>query len=397
MTQREETNSAIGSWSGFIYQGLCGLLVALRMLKENPEDCKNYALQLDGFEDFSILDENGKIYSLHQCKCVKGKTNYKDEFDKITEKIKANKDKLKDPEHPKYFFHCNCKVDIDGKYNVIAYPFETDKTYCEPGNIQKLLSQEVLQLKTGESNTEAVRAALEAMVNTEVLDTQQKFFDAKPGEQLWKISRQQKISFADFQNKLAMFIPCYAPGDFILQMKSAFIMQMDERADEEGNDGHRKKVDIFINRLTNLSTEELRNFIQRINPKEKTEDTHDSWRVITSKERINYLYNLITEFPLEMNGLHWKTSNTTQTPSTLGNDEPVSRISKHIYENQANLDIPWLYDWIVGHVEEHVDNIVESARVITDISDVEMKEKSIFQAKKVGILTTNDKRDGKND
>ena len=49
ITQREETNSAIGSWSGYIYQGLCGVLVALRMLKENKEAYKGYSLQLDAY------------------------------------------------------------------------------------------------------------------------------------------------------------------------------------------------------------------------------------------------------------------------------------------------------------------------------------------------------------
>ena len=33
VSHREEINSAIGTWSGFIYQGLCGILVALRMIE----------------------------------------------------------------------------------------------------------------------------------------------------------------------------------------------------------------------------------------------------------------------------------------------------------------------------------------------------------------------------
>lgn len=396
MTTREETNSAIGSWSGFIYQGLCGLLVALRMIKEKPEKYKDYSLQLDGFEDFSILDEDGKIFSLHQCKCVKGKTNYNDEFDKISDKIEANKERLQDPNHPKYFFHCSCKVEIDDKYNITAYPFEMGKTFCEPGDIQKLLSQEVQVLKTGDSNTEAVRAALETMVNTEVLSTQQKYFNAKPYERLGKISREQNIPFPDIMAKLAVFMEYYEPGDFLLQMKTSYIMQMDIRANEDDNKDNRLKVDLFINRLNTLSQEELHMFIQRINPKEKIRDTHDCWRVIASKERINYLYNLITDFPLNIESLNWK-QNNTQTPTTLGNDEPITRICKQIYENQANLDFLWLYDWIVGHVDEHVENIGETAQVITKSPDETDISKSIFHAKKVGILTKKEKRDGKYD
>ena len=66
MSHREETNSAVGSWSGYIYQGLCGILVVLRMLKADATAYRDYSLQLDGYEDFSILDAQGKIVSMHQ-------------------------------------------------------------------------------------------------------------------------------------------------------------------------------------------------------------------------------------------------------------------------------------------------------------------------------------------
>lgn len=397
MTERENINSAIGSWSGFIYQGLCGLLVALRMIRDEPDRYKEYSLQLDGFEDFSIFDENGKIFSLHQCKCVKGKTNYDDEFNKISDKIETNKGMLQDPDHPQYYFHCSCSVVIDSKYAITAYPFETDKYFCEPGDIQRLLSQEIQALKNRDSNTEAVRAALEAIVNTEVLNTQQKYFDARPNERLWKISRNQNIPFSDLKNILASFLPCYAPGDFLLQMKTAYIIQMDERAEEEGDADNRKRIDAFINQLNCLNQDEMRRFIQRINPKERIIDTHDCWRVIASKERINYLYNLITEFPLNYESLNWKTTNSTQTPSTLGNDESATRICKQIYGNQANLDLPWLYDWIIGHVDEHVEDIEKTAHVITNTQETGTYDKNIFHTKKVGILTKKEKLDGKFD
>lgn len=52
ISSREETNSAIGSWSGYIYQGLCGALVVLRMLKEDTSAYKDYSLQLDAYEVF---------------------------------------------------------------------------------------------------------------------------------------------------------------------------------------------------------------------------------------------------------------------------------------------------------------------------------------------------------
>lgn len=397
MTNREETNSAIGSWSGFIYQGLCGLLVALRMIKERQEAVAGFSLQLDAYEDFSILNEHGRIYSLHQCKCIKNVADYTKEFEKITDKIEANKDKLQDPDNPHYYFHCNRSVSIDEKYRIAAYPFEEGKTYCEPGDIQRLLDHEVNQMKKDGSNTEVVRASLETLVNGNVLNTQQKYFEADSSGRLWKISRQQNIPFADIRGKLALFMTSYAPGDFLHQMKMAYILGMDKMADEEDDGESRRRVDVFINRLSALSEDEMRRFIQRVNPKEKVTDTFECWHAITSSERVNYLYNLITEFPLGTDNLDWHTEHSTQTPSTLGNDEKKRRIVRRIYENQANLDVLWLYDWIVGHQDEHIENIEESAQDIMNITDAELDTKSIFHAKKVGIMTKQEKREGKYD
>lgn len=399
ISSREETNSAIGSWSGYIYQGLCGLLVVLRMLKSNRDGYKDYALQLDAYEDFSILDDKGRIYSLHQCKSDKNRTNYDDEFTKMKAKADtlAVEGKLQDAANRKCYFHCNRQVTIAAGCGVEAYSFDPGKTYCEPWSIQGLLDKEVEVLKNAESNTQALRAALETIVNGEVLQTQQDYFNAPKGAKLYEISRTKRIPFSLFEEKLKATILSYAEGDFIMQMKKAYILGVEELSTEDEEDENKEKAALFVQRLRELNENEMRQFLQRVNPKDKLEDTHQSWHNITAGERINYLYNLITEFPLDMKELHWQTTNSLQTPSTLGNDvKKIEKVSKMIYENQANLDFPWIYDWIVGHVDAHVDNIEESAHIINK-TEADIQPTNIFHIKKVGILTIQEKRDGEFD
>lgn len=392
LSTREEQNSAIGSWSGYIYQGLCGLLVVLRMIRENREQYHGYSLQLDAYEDFSIFNENNKIYSLHQCKSIKGQTDYEKEFDKIEGKIEANKDLLQNPDKPLYYFHCNCEVVIDKKYGIEAYSFKADKRYCTPGEIQHYLNEEISFLKKKESDTETVRAALETLVNGEVLGIQQKYFEAKSSARLWKISRNQRIPFSKIEEIIDSTIMRFAFGDFLNQMKFSYIIELEDMASDEGED-QRSFVESFINEVNAMNPDELKRFLQRINPKERIEETHQCWHEIASKERIHWLYNLIIEFPLGSKKLHWQTTNSIQTPSTLGNDEKLEKQCAKIDKNQANLDFPWIYDWIVGHVDDHVDNISDMAKIITK-SDDQDNRNSIFQTKKVGILTINEKRDG---
>lgn len=364
------------------------------MLKADATFCKDYSLQLDGYEDFSILDGHGKIVSMHQCKSDKNRTNYDEEFKKMKAKVDglAAQGKLQNLAIHKCYFHCNRQVTIAAEYKVVAYQFEAGKTYCEPGNIQALLDAEVAMLKKAEADTHAVRAALETIVNGEVLRTQQAYFDA-PRTKLYEIARTRNIPFARFAETLEKTIMNYVPGDFLLQMKQAYILGMEGKAVEEEDEEIRGRVGLFTQRLREMSDEEMRKFLQRVNPKDKLEDTHQCWHDITTGERLNYLYNLVKEFPLDTKALHWETAKSRQTPSTLGNDMGVDKVSKRIYENQANLDFPWIYDWIVGHVDEHVDNIEEAAHIINKTEAV-AESKNIFHIKKVGILTKKEKRDG---
>lgn len=398
ITQREETNSAIGSWSGYIYQGLCGVLVALRMLKENKEAYKGYSLQLDAYEDFSILDERDQIVSMHQCKSDKNRKNYDDEFMKMKAKVKslATQGKLRVPDNPQCYFHCNQEVTIGEDYNVSAYQFEAAKTFCEPGNIQALIDVEVAELKNAESDTQAVRAALETIVNEDVLGTQQKFFDAPKTARLYVISRDRKIPFSRFSEVLNATIMRFNREDFLIQMKQAYILGMETRAEEAENEEEIKQVVLFTQRLRELNDDDMKEFIQRVNPKDKLEDTYHCWHQMTSDERLNCLYRLVTEIPLDINALHWKTTNSMQTPSTLGSDMLMTKVCKQIYENQANLDFPWIYDWIVGHVDEHVEDIEEAAHIINKL-DTESQTNNIFHIKKVGILTKAEKKNGEFD
>ncbi len=84
-------NSVIGSWEAYVYQGLCGLYHSIRLIGKNCNRCVDYKLFLDSYEDFAIMNDEGKFVSLHQCKDEKCKTDYADEY----RKMRAKRTKLK--------------------------------------------------------------------------------------------------------------------------------------------------------------------------------------------------------------------------------------------------------------------------------------------------------------
>ncbi len=59
-------DTAIPSWSGYVYQGKVAIYHVIKTLCERPqEDCY---LQLDSLEDFALLKKENEIISLHQVK-----------------------------------------------------------------------------------------------------------------------------------------------------------------------------------------------------------------------------------------------------------------------------------------------------------------------------------------
>ena len=396
VSHREEINSAIGTWSGFIYQGLCGILVALRMIETGDKEIANYKLQLDGYEDFSILDDQDQIVSLHQCKCIKGRKDYHEDLIKMKTK-RGHLTNLR--EGAKCYFHCNEHIDIDAELNIYAYPFDGRKTYCGPGELKTIIGNVTEKLKNKESDTDGVVSRLEALVNSNVLNTQQIYFDSE--DRLYVIARRQSIPFSEIQQ---IFDSTYIKLDrkeILTIIKSRYIEQFNERFDYSCAKKELAHVELFMLKFTSLNENDMVSFMQRIHPKEKFTFSLQCLINTCSTERINYLFNLVRDFPMDTKHLHWAARTNIQTPSTLTSDQEIELTCRKIYDNRANFDTMWIYDWFVGDIDrkvnESVTDIKKMAGRIIDIEDVHESEKSIFREKKVGIMTIKDKRDGKFD
>lgn len=394
VSHREEINSAIGTWSGFIYQGLCGILVALRMIETGDKEIVKYKLQLDGYEDFSILDENDQIVSLHQCKCIKRRRNYHEDLIKM----KTKRDSLTNlREGAKCYFHCNEIIDIDAELNIEAYQFDESKTNCGPGEIKTIIINVTEKLKNNESDTEGVVSRLEALVNSNVLNTHQKYFDSNSSGKLYAIARSQSVLFADILQICKSSFIKLDRNEILTIIKSRYIVQFNERVNAISDSEEFPHVDLFIHSFRMLNEEEMASFMQRIHPKEKFTFSLNCLLNTCSTERINYLFNLVKAFPMDTKHLHWAKNNNFQTPSTLTNDQEIELTCRMIYDNRANFDTMWIYDWFVGNINESVTDIKKTAGRILDVENETNPGKNIFTEKKVGIMTLKDKKDGKFD
>jgi hypothetical protein len=391
LSHREQINSAIGTWSGFIYQGLCGILVALKMIKDNKEGTRDYKLQLDGYEDFIILDEREKIVSLHQCKSVKGRTDYDEDLKKMKQK-RDGFDNLR--EDVKSYFHCNESVSIPDDLDIDNYLFKEGKTKCEPGEIKGVIKEVIELVKKPESNSDAVLARLESIVNANVLNTQQKYFGSN--KQLNQIAREEYIPFREIQGICEESIIRLTPIDILTQIKTRYVQQFRLRIENEYAEKDMTHVEQVIRRIVDMDEQEMKDFMQRITPRKKFEYNQETIADFCSDDQINLFFNLIEEFPVNPQGIDWITRNSKQTPTTLSDTQNIKTTCRQIYENRANLDAMWIYDWLVGKIdgESVLDIAVVGAPVTTVEREDAEEKKNIFKEKKVGIMNLNDKRNG---
>ena len=399
---RQLENSAIGSWAGYVYQGLCGLYHSIKLIGENRDKYTGYKLYLDSYEDFAIMDDTGKLVSLHQCKDEKGKTDYTDEY----KKMRAKKNVLKSHDlcsaDCKLYFHAN-KV-VDAGIGIIQYPFTDTQNYCEPGQLMDFIKNQVTTLlDKNEQTIKKVVYSLVALIDQKVLEIHQRYIPKGNRKALRTIAKEPAscIEFLDILNRLFVEedVFVFDRASYVTRIKYKLIKDLliicNDEDDEDMTDEKRSRALFLIESLRRMNVDDVESFLKRVHPiNNVTARSLDDFANIASDAKALTLFNVISELDMLDDDLSWTTDKGKETPTSLNSDMSTSKLCKKILKNIINQDSLYEYDWLVGDVLENVDNI---GNYLPSIADVEGKGKdgrSIFETKKVGLVTKQNKKDG---
>ncbi|KYQ81013.1 hypothetical protein AWW73_15000 [Acinetobacter lactucae] len=136
MSEEEQyPDSAISSWSGFVYQGKIALYHCLKLIQDGDVD---FELQLDSTDDFAVY-KSGLLSSAHQVKAKIGKyrSSYKEALEKSA---KIELDRIKGCIR---YFHISIPISDTSDYMdsngeiVKFYSYESEK-YCSLADIEGL-------------------------------------------------------------------------------------------------------------------------------------------------------------------------------------------------------------------------------------------------------------------
>jgi hypothetical protein len=295
LNKTEETkilNAAITPWAGFIYQGLCALCVALEKLLDQPKANK-WFLNIEGYEDFALLDENKQILSFHQCKNYKSKTSFVDEFKKMEDKrFYWNKEGKCTKEAPLYF---HTPVSLTYTNNVTGYTYRDGTVTLSlrdaDEKIKNLIFEYLQNNKIpGSSNHKHDELVYLVQNHVTSLDAESKKAKQNLGEMM-NISVDRSLPFTRILDILNQTEDNYTIQDKIRTSVYYVNLWMNERINSNPTKQHDKVMN-FLAALNNLDINTQERFIKRIFPDVDIEKGINVSTEISNSPRFDFLYRV---------------------------------------------------------------------------------------------------------
>lgn len=395
--EKDLLHTAIASWAGFTYQGLCGVYHALTLIKEDRESYKDYSISLDVYEDFAILNAAGLVVSLHQCKDVKSTTNFSDEQKKMKDKFEQYQSKRWLAEGCRMFFHSATQVRC--KEGIEAYSYHNRATYCSPNDILRLIEEMIKDIVPDNNDVATIVAILAAMVDAKVLYVHDMMHHTAE-LQKHVAQREAKICFRDIIDILFNTIHFTLPEtDYFFFIRSKYSLewlQMMIEAEEEELDVDKAKMENYITLLRNMGSVEGMELLTRILPHEKIAYSGDSLFRVASPEKSSALFNVLHDVnqPLDADNFDWLVNNHRLSPTAVvaNTDNDMKLACRKIIDNRANLDCLREYDALVGNVHHSIDSISSETKLFSRMKKEgdERLHRSIFSTKDIGIKSIDD-------
>ncbi|SKA64346.1 hypothetical protein SAMN02745213_01524 [Succinivibrio dextrinosolvens DSM 3072] len=386
-------HTAIASWNGFIYQGMCALYVALDILYHGDDSHKEWMLGLESYEDFAILDNTGQIQSFHQCKCYRNSKDFTDEFEKMESKRKYWNSEGKCANDAHLYFHCNLNLNYSN--GVSAYKYHNGMFLASPKDIYLLVNEMVQSIMNAQNipgSHEAKTERLISLICTHVSSLHQLLIES-PAEtnsfnsvcahpvKLQKLMDLITNTTVPLNKKEKAFCYLYY---FELYLNECMTFT------QHVNDG---RLNSFIDVLQTMDSDNILNLIQRINPDVNVNDSNAE-RELEASARPNNFYQVMTDTLEEINlqKMMWQRKGVLYSPTTLGQDMGTARQCAKIVSNDNISSLLWDCNWLVGNVKESVEDVREESNKITTMS---IDYSKFTKPEKLGLITIKDFNDGK--
>lgn len=400
----QTNNSAIGSWAGYIYQGLVGIYHSLFLMHTLGSKSAGYKLSLDSYEDFSIFDSLGKIESLHQCKCYARAVNMSKEFSKMQMKLQTYAANGLCNASCKLYMHTN--FDAKCPNYITQYKYHDNTNECKPSEIYRKIEDFITLMQQSDGNIifpKLATAKCAELIERFVLQLQSDYhtrLGSDPNAKLWVMAQQYFVPFVDIQGCL------YGKGitnvfDTVSRtvfLKNLYVAGLWEYLMDMENLG--KVVDYdrandIMYALETMTVKDATDFFERINPDVIIHEDIKTVIDLGASTKAYTLFKVLMDVqPQPGTQLNWNENGQFETPTTIKelDDEELLACCIRIMKNAPNNSALRQYDWLVANTNaSRIDNIYDKVVSITKMSP---DPNSIFAKKKIGIVSINDMNNG---
>ncbi len=419
-------HSAIPSWSGYIYQGLCAVYYLLHLVKDdimnNKEDYADCRLFLDAYEDFSVhLD--GKILSLHQCKLYSQTSPaLAKAVGALEEKKKHFKEKGLCTDDTILYFHTNTNINLGD--NVRHFEDYKGQKKLDAEGVLVSISDLISTIHNDNVFTVNPRIVLErliSLVDIQVVKIHGKSIKSSPKLTAYEAASmpESSLSYKEIKDCLTQDEFSYLGSSwFWRQVRVAFIVAIEKEIErlkdlEELEEGIMEnasldpsKISRAIEEIVSLEEEELEPFFRRIVAPLTVTCEESSYSDLTASATANNLTALISRVnSLLGSKLSWKKREQFLTPivwnpPNYGADIDLIYLLRGLHKNAPNLDCLREFDWLVTRdkipVIKNLDEEM-SKRLFKDYDPDNSKKNNIFKNKKIGLLPCDTFNSGKYD
>lgn len=392
--------SALGSWAGYIYQGICAAIESVRILIDN-KDFEGF-LSLDAYDDFAILNKYEKIISFHQCKDIKKVSDYSEAFELMKYGKKFYKNNA--IQNVKLYFHCSKNISTTDEIEL--YQFPNGNTFCQPGllfeNLSTCVKEFYIKNDITHQDCEISAAKLAGLIEKKVLEVQQKFFHSPNA--LHEIAKKEsKIPFSYIKTILTDSdsisitkekFPAYTKQYFLNNL----IKRIEQGYQSSINAGQQypiKEIRDILKNIGNLDDKSWISFLTQISP-----DINISINELlssASKDRSSNLCRLLekivdlTHINKEIRYFHPGKQDVALT-ALNSSVNPMTAICQDIYENRHNLNCIYEIRWLAGLFDSKAESIENEIHPFTQIKPPD--DKSIFNPQNTGLLPIQDLNNG---
>lgn len=406
----KKPHTAITSWSGFIYQGKVALYHVLCLL-EKKQEFGLHKLQLDSLDDFSILDADSKIISIHQVKAKKSQYYSSYEGDIIGTKTKAINYNCEQA-----FFHTARKIN-DKTPDDIALdeaPVElyqyNDKYHCGVDEIDSQIEEQLKKLWQGQDSkkndayAKIARQHLDQIILKQVLAIHGIVHEGTQSDR--NAAYTETIEFAKFielidhidlnqigQDKEYWF---YVILNDIHQYYQEYLMNEEVIPECEA-----EKLAGYMNAIRKLDKEKILNFIRNITPHRKgtinsLKDYKDE--TFNKDEFHNAFLRILRDLKQtninEKGLLQWQKEGASYFPTAISSGaSSLTNVCAKIVENFYKDDLEIFYErstFITSDID--VPSIIDAAPKVLStegMADAKNDENRILKLKKVALISIN--------